>query len=83
MPLSMLTASGREGGSPREGVRILADGLAHANAVLVGASSGLSTSAGLICSGVRFARYFADFEAACGFHDMCSGGFFPFATSEE
>lgn len=80
MPLNMLTASGREGGSPREGVRILADELAHADAVLVGIGSGLSTSAGLIYSG---ARYFADFEAACGFHDMYSGGFFPFATSEE
>lgn len=61
----------------------LAAAIDTADAIVVGAGSGLSTSAGFTYSGERFRRYFADFERAYGFHDMYSGGFFPFASEEE
>ena len=57
--------------------------LEAAPAVLIGAGAGLSTAAGFIYGGERFRRYFADFEGKCGFHDMYSGGFYPFDTLEE
>lgn len=53
------------------------------DAVLIGAGSGLSTSAGFQYSGKRFHQYFADFETKYRFHDMYSGGFYPFPTPEE
>lgn len=54
-----------------------------ADAVLIGAGAGLSTSAGFTYDGERFRRVFGDFEAAYGFHDMYSGGFYPYAAPEE
>ena len=57
--------------------------IADCEAVVVGAGAGLSTAAGLTYSGARFEDNFSDFEEKYGFHDMYSGGFFPFATSEE
>ena len=54
-----------------------------ADAVVIGAGAGLSTAAGLSYSGERFRTHFADFEARYGFHDMYSGGFYPYATPEE
>ena len=57
--------------------------LSEADAVVIGAGAGLSTSAGLTYSGERFHRYFADFEAKYGFHDMYAGGFYPYASPEE
>ena len=54
-----------------------------ADAVVIGAGAGLSTSAGFPYGGERFHRYFSDFEARYGFHDMYSGGFYPYATPEE
>ena len=54
-----------------------------ADAVLIGAGAGLSTSAGLTYSGERFKKYFSDFEKKYGFHDMYSGGFYPFKDLEE
>ena len=57
--------------------------LERADAVLIGAGAGLSASAGFVYNGARFRRYFADFEAKYGFHDMYSGGFYPFPTPEE
>lgn len=64
-------------------VERLAEALDAADAVLVGAGAGLSTSAGLTYGGERFMRYFADFHAAYGIRDMYAGGFYPFATPEE
>ena len=55
----------------------------QADTVLIGAGAGLSASAGFLYGGERFHRYFADFEAKYGFHDMYSGGFYPFPTLEE
>lgn len=67
---------------PRQLVR-LTRALEEADAVVIGAGAGLSTSAGLTYSGPHFEQWFADFERKCGFHDMYSGGFFPFDTIEE
>lgn len=57
--------------------------LAEADAVVIGAGAGLSTSAGFVYSGERFTRYFSDFSVRYGFSDMYSGGFYPYRTLEE
>ena len=57
--------------------------LESADAVVIGAGSGLSTSAGFTYSGERFEEYFSDFYAKYGFSDMYSGGFYPYETPEE
>ena len=54
-----------------------------ADAVVIGAGAGLSTSAGFVYTGERFEKYFSDFEEKYGIKDMYSGGFYPFATPEE
>ncbi|MCR4726612.1 MAG: hypothetical protein K5753_05280 [Clostridia bacterium] len=53
-----------------------------ADAVLIGAGAGLSTSAGLTYSGERFERYFFDFAEKYGITDIYSGGFYPFSDEE-
>ena len=55
----------------------------EADAVVVGAGAGLSTSAGFVYSGERFERLFGDFAAKYGFRDMYSAGFYPYETPEE
>ncbi len=45
----------------------------EADAVMIGAGAGLSTSAGFTYSGERFERYLADFSAQYGFHDKDMG----------
>ncbi len=57
--------------------------LENAEAVVIGAGAGLSSSAGLTYGGTRFFKYFADFHAKYGITDMYSGGFYPFQTLEE
>ena len=57
--------------------------LDSADAVVVGAGAGLSTSAGFTYSGGRFERYFSDFAARYRFRDMYSGGFYPYDSLEE
>ena len=57
--------------------------LNHADAVVIGAGSGLSTSAGFTYDGERFEQYFADFAAKYGIRDMYSGGFYPYSSPEE
>ena len=57
--------------------------LSRADAVVVGAGSGLSTPAGLTYSGPRFTRHFRDFQERYGIQDMYSGGFYPFQSPEE
>lgn len=51
--------------------------------IIIGAGSGLSTSAGYTYSGPRFNQYFLDFKNKYGFEDMYSGGFYPYETLEE
>ena len=53
-----------------------------ADAIVIGAGAGLSTSAGLTYSGERFERYFFDFAKMFGIRDMYSGGFYPFPDDE-
>ena len=48
--------------------------LDEADAVVIGAGAGLSTSAGFTYNDERFERYFSDFAAKYGFHDMYSAG---------
>lgn len=54
-----------------------------ADAVLIGAGAGLSTSAGLTYSGERFMKYFSDFHQKYGINGIYSGGFYPYDTLEE
>ena len=55
----------------------------NADAVVIGAGAGLSTSAGFTYSGKRFEDNFADFIEKYGFKDMYSAGFYPYKTLEE
>lgn len=58
-----------------ENIRNLKQALSEADAVVIGAGAGLSTSAGFIYSGERFEKYFSDFSEKYGFTDMYTGGF--------
>ncbi|MBR3017627.1 MAG: Sir2 silent information regulator family NAD-dependent deacetylase [Clostridia bacterium] len=64
-------------------IQELKERIGQADAVIIGAGAGLSTAAGFVYSGDRFNRYFSDFSRRYGFHDMYSGGFYPYATREE
>lgn len=55
----------------------------NTDCIVIGAGAGLSTSAGFVYDGERFKKYFSDFEEKYGFHDMYSGGFYPYNTPEE
>ena len=66
-----------------ESVARLGRAIEEADAVLVGAGSGLSTAAGYTYDGERFEREFHDFIERYHFRDMYSAGFYPFATEEE
>ena len=62
-------------------VRLKAE-IGSADAIVIGAGAGLSTSAGLTYSGERFQKYFFDFIERFGIPDMYSGGFWPFPDNE-
>ena len=61
----------------------LKEELDSADAIVIGAGAGLSTSAGFTYSGERFMKYFKDFAEKYGIEDMYSGGFYPFKSKEE
>ena len=61
----------------------VAEIIRSAKNILIGAGAGLSTAAGYTYSGERFKKYFSDFEKKYGFHDMYSGGFYPYETAGE
>ena len=65
------------------GVNKLREAIQNAEAVIIGAGAGLSTSAGFIYTGERFETYFRDFADKYHFTDMYSGGFYPYKTMEE
>ena len=67
----------------REAIEQLKQIISEVETVVIGAGSGLSTSAGFTYSGERFEKYFSDFAVKYGFQDMYSGGFAPFASLEE
>ena len=62
---------------------LLAEKISSADAVIIGAGAGLSTSAGFTYSGERFNKCFFDFKEKYGFTDMYYGGFYPYKTLEE
>lgn len=64
-------------------ITALRQALANAKAVIIGAGAGLSTAAGFTYSGGRFRTYFTDFSQKYHFHDMYSGGFYPYETPNE
>ena len=64
-------------------IDLLKEWLRSADAVVVGAGAGLSAAAGFAYGGEGFKKYFSDFEQKYGFHDMYSGGFYPFSSLEE
>ena len=66
-----------------DNIQRLREALDAADAVVIGAGAGLSTSAGFTYTRERFQRYFSDFADKYGFRDMYSGGFYPFAAPEE
>lgn len=69
-------------GSREENLARLKQELETADAVVIGAGSGLSTAAGFTYGGERFERYFFDFHDRFGITDMYSGGFYPFPDDE-
>lgn len=70
-------------GSYSDNITELRAKIETADAIIIGAGAGLSTSAGLAYDGERFSQYFSDFEEEYGFHDMYAGGFYPYRTFEE
>ena len=70
-------------GSYSDNIQRLKKAIDEANAIVIGAGAGLSTSAGFTYSGERFEKYFSDFGEKYGFNDMYSGGFYQYETPEE
>jgi len=66
-----------------EKIKKIKETIASADAIVIGAGAGLSTSAGFTYSGERFRKYFSDFEEKYEFRDMYSGGFYPYSSPEE
>lgn len=56
-----------------EGIGRLKEAVKETDAVMIGAGSGLSASAGFTYSGERFEKYFGDFIAKYHIRDMYSG----------
>lgn len=73
----------RSTGACSDAIERLRRGIAEADAVVVGAGSGLSTASGMTYSGERFERNFADFIGRYGYRDMYTAGFYPYPTPEE
>ena len=71
-----------ETGSEEERIARLKKEIEAADAIVIGAGAGISTSAGLTYSGERFETYFYDFAKKYGIRDMYSGGFYPFPDDE-
>ena len=70
-------------GACSDAIERLRRGIAEADAVVVGAGSGLSTASGMTYSGERFESNFADFIGRYGYRDMYTAGFYPYPTPEE
>ena len=63
-------------------IKRLKEEIENADAILIGAGAGLSTSAGFTYTGERFDKYFFDFAKTFGIKDIYSGGFYPFPKKE-
>ncbi|MBO7611584.1 MAG: hypothetical protein J6T23_05160 [Elusimicrobia bacterium] len=68
--------------SRKEKIKFLKEELSLADAILIGAGAGLSTSAGFTYTGERFTKYFFDFAQKYGIKDIYSGGFHHFKDKE-
>lgn len=66
-----------------DNIKTLKKVIDSADAIIIGAGAGLSTSAGLEYGGKRFFDNFSDFADKYGLQDMYSAGFYPFDTLEE
>lgn len=66
-----------------DNIKRLKNEIGTADAIVIGAGAGLSTSAGFDYAGERFEKYFSDFQKKYGITDMYSGGFYPYDTLEE
>ena len=73
----------RKAESQEENLARLRTALQEADAVVIGAGSGLSTAAGYTYIGERFEKYFSDFREKYGITDIYSGGFYPYHRLEE
>ena len=69
--------------SPSPGSRPSADRNSTRPSTSPSQRMGAAAAAGFTYDGERFERNFADFEQKYGFHDMYTGGFYPFPTKEE
>ncbi len=65
-----------------EAILRLKEEINTADALVIGAGAGLSTSAGFIYTGERFEKWFPDFIRQYGIRDMYSGGFYPYPSKE-
>ena len=72
----------RSTGNYLDNIERLKKAIDEADAIVIGAGAGLSTSAGLTYSGERFEKYFFDFAKRFGISDIYSGGFYPFPDDE-
>ena len=70
-------------GNYSEQIQKLKNEIETADAIVIGAGAGMSTSAGMSYGGERFEKYFSDFHKKYGIRDMYSGGFYPYDTLEE
>lgn len=82
-PISCTTPAAQPIPAQTPAVEKLASAISSADAIVVGAGSGLSTAAGFTYAGPRFEGLFGDFIAAHGLTDMYTAGFYPFETPEE
>lgn len=62
-------------GTREENIARLKEEIQSADAVVIGAGAGLSTSAGFVYTGDRLMKWFGDFVRAYSIPDMYSGGF--------
>ncbi len=67
----------------RKQIGLLKKEIQNADAIVIGAGAGLSTSAGFVYSGERFDRWFSDYASEYGFKDMYTGGFYVLRLKPE
>ena len=81
--MSSETMTFRFTGRSSDGLDTLADWLSECDSIVVGAGSGLSTSAGFTYDGPRFQENFGDFIGKYGYSDMYRASFQRYESPEE
>lgn len=69
--------------SYEEKVNKIKELIEEADAIVIGAGAGMSTSAGFTYGGERFEKLFPEYIKKYGMRDMYCAGFYPFETLEE